>query len=85
LANKINSLPLVDQIYELGKLETSLLVAKKTRKVPTAPAPITPVGGITGGTEIDISKMTIDEFMEYEKKKKMAEFEAKHKGKFIYR
>ena len=80
LANKINSLPLVDQIYELGKLETSLLVAKKTRKVPAAPTPITPVGGITGGAEVDESKMSTEEVIKHWDKKRLEALQKKFGG-----
>jgi hypothetical protein len=82
-ADRLLNLSVERQIYELGKLETSLLIAKKTKKVPSAPAPINPVatGGMSG--EIDISKMTIDEFMEYERKKIRDRYEAEQKGKFV--
>ena len=56
LAEKIRRLPIEVQPYELGKLETQLLIAKKTKKVPGAPTPITPVG-MAGGGEKDLSEI----------------------------
>lgn len=67
-ADRIRNLPLEMQPYELGKLETKLLVAKQTKKITDAPPPIKPVG-MTGGSEKDPSKMTIEEWMAWDKQK----------------
>lgn len=80
LADKIRSLPARQQIYELGKLEQQLLIAAKTKKVPSAPAPINPVGGSSGGVKIDESKLTDAEWYELEKKRIRERAEAKYKG-----
>jgi hypothetical protein len=69
VAEKIRSLPPARQAYEIGKLETNILLAKKTKKVPGAPPPIKPVGmGGTGG-EKDPSEMSTAEWMAWDKKK----------------
>jgi hypothetical protein len=69
-AEKIRKMPPLMQVFELGKLETQFLLAQKTKKVPGAPSPIKPVG-ITGGVgEKDTSKMSDEEWWEYEKQKK---------------
>ncbi|MCE5226673.1 MAG: hypothetical protein LLG05_12550 [Porphyromonadaceae bacterium] len=74
IADRIKKLPPEDQIYELGKLETKLSIAKTTRKTTGAPPPITPVGTTTGGTDVDWSKLSDDEWFarrEAEKRKKL--------------
>jgi hypothetical protein len=68
-ALKIQSLSPDKQYYEMGKLETRLALAQKTKKVPSAPAPISPVGMSGTGSEIDPSKMSIEDWMEWDKKK----------------
>lgn len=80
LADKIRNLPARQQIYELGKLETQILLAAKTKKVPAAPAPITPVGGSGTGASIDESKLTDDEWFALEKKRTRERLESKFKG-----
>ena len=78
-ASKIRALPVERQIYELGKLEASLLVAKKQKKVPQAPPPINPVGMGTGG-EPDPSKMSTAEWMEWDKRRTMERLKKKLGG-----
>jgi hypothetical protein len=78
-AEKIRNFPVEIQLYELGKLEASLLVAKKTKKVPSAPPPLTPVGMGTGGEE-DPSKMSTAEWMEWDKKRTLERLSKKHGG-----
>jgi hypothetical protein len=58
------------QVYELYKLETKLLLAQKTKTKTDAPDPIVPVGGITQ-SEKDPSKMSIGEWMEWDKQKRL--------------
>jgi hypothetical protein len=65
---RIRSLPPDMQIYELGKLETKLLLAKQTKKVPGAPPPITPVGTAGGTRETEPSQMSMEEWMAWDKK-----------------
>ncbi len=76
-AERIRFLPPDMQIYEIGKLETKILLAQQTRKVPSAPSPIKPVGMI-GGTEVDPSKMTIEEWMAWDKQKTLEKLKAKY-------
>jgi len=78
-ADRIRSLPLEMQPYELGKLETKLLLTKQTRKVTEAPPPIKPVG-MTGAVETDPSKMTTAEWMAWDKQKTMEKLKGKYGG-----
>lgn len=72
LAERIGRMPAELQAYEVGKLETQILVAKQTKKTTTAPPPIKPVG--MGGGDAgpaDESKMTDAEwFKHYQDQKK---------------
>ncbi len=77
-ADRIRRLPLEMQPYELGKLETKLLLAKETKKVTQAPPPIKPVGMIGGEIEVDSSKMSTAEWMAWDKKKRMEKLKAKY-------
>ncbi len=77
LAAKIRKLPLEMQPYEIGKLESQLLIAQKTKKVPSAPAPITPVGISGGSPELDTSKMTTAEWMAWDKQRTLDKLKAK--------
>lgn len=70
VAQRIASLPAELQPYEIGKLETQLLLAQKTKKVPSAPPPITPVGG-TATTPVDEDKLSDEEWWELEKKRRL--------------
>lgn len=79
-ADRIRALPVEMQPYELGKLETKLLLAKGTKKVPGAPSPIKPVGMTGGGTEKDPSKMTTAEWMAWDKEKTMKKLKQKYGG-----
>lgn len=70
-ALQIASLPANLQIYEIGKLETKLLIAQKTRKATSAPPPIS-TSGMGGGTApVDESKLSDDEWYAIEKKRRM--------------
>jgi len=77
-AEKIRNLPADRQAYEIGKLESNLLLAKKTRKVPGAPAPITPVGMGGGGKEKDPSEMSTTEWMAWDKQRTLEKLKAKY-------
>ena len=71
-AEKIRNLPASRQAYEIGKLESNLLLAKKTRKVPGAPPPITPVG-MGGGTKTEEpnADSPIEVWMAWDDKKRL--------------
>ena len=69
IANKIAQLPADRQAYELGKLETQFLIAKKTKKVTTAPEPIVPGSGMGGASKIDESKLNDDEWFKLEQER----------------
>lgn len=58
------------QLVELGRLETKLLLAKQTPKTPKAPPPINPVGMGGGGREKDPSKMSDDEWFAWDRQRK---------------
>ena len=79
VAKRIQSLPPEMQVYEIGRLETQLLLAQKAKKTTTAPEPITPVGS-TGAPEIEPSKMSTEEWMEYEKNRELEKLKAKLGG-----
>ena len=79
-AEKIRSLPIEMQPYELGKLATKLELAKQTKKVPSAPPPIKPVGMTGGGTGVDPSKMTTEEWMEWDKQKRLEKLKQRYGG-----
>lgn len=68
VAEKIRNLPVKLQVYELGKLEERLKIAKKTQKPTGAPSPISPVGA-TGGKVIDESNLTDDEWYRLRKQR----------------
>jgi len=78
IAEHIRRLTVERQLYEVGKLETQILIAKKTRKVPSAPAPIQPVGmsGVSGAK--DPSKMTTAEWMEWDKQQELAKLKKQY-------
>ncbi len=79
IAYRIQSLPPQSQIYELGKLETKLILAQKTKTTTQAPPPVKPVG-ITGGATTDPSKMSINEWMEWDKQKTLEKIKSKSGG-----
>jgi hypothetical protein len=79
VADKINSLPVKLQVYELGKLEERLKLAKKTQKPTGAPSPISPVGA-TGGKIIDDSNLTDQEWFEKRRQEKIKQLKAKSGG-----
>jgi len=68
IAEKIRSLSPQSQIYELGKLETKLILAQKTKTSTSAPSPIKPVG-MTGGAVVDESKMSDAEWVAMDRKR----------------
>jgi hypothetical protein len=76
-ADRILAMPAEMQIYELGRLETKLLLAQQTKKVPSAPPPIKPVGMTGAGTEPDPSKMTMDEWVIWDKQQTEANLRKK--------
>jgi len=69
VADKIKALSPERQMYEIGRLETQLLLAQKTKKVTTAPEPFTPVGS-SGSAIIDESKLTDDQWYALDKKRR---------------
>ena len=79
-AEKIKRLPVERQLYELGKLETSLLVAQKTKKVSGAPPPINPVGGAGGTGAVDESKLSDDEWYKLEQQRNKEKLKKKYGG-----
>jgi hypothetical protein len=68
IADKISRLTPQQQIYELGKLETKLILAQKTKRSTDAPPPITTVG-ITGSAVVDESKMSDAEWVAMDRKR----------------
>jgi len=79
-ATKIRSMPPEKQYYEMGKLEIRLTLAQKTKKVPSAPAPITPVGISGTGGDTDPSKMTTAEWMAWNKQREIDKLKARSGG-----
>lgn len=80
IAEKLCSLSPDKQIYELGKLETKILLAKETKKVSAAPKPISPVGMGGGAKEKDPSDMSDDEWYAWEKKQQLEKLKKKLGG-----
>ena len=78
VAKRIALLPASMQPYEIGKLETQIEIARKTKKVTGAPPPIKEIGSETGGGEKDQSKLPINEWMEVEKQKEMDKLKQKY-------
>jgi hypothetical protein len=68
IADKISRLSPQGQIYELGKLETKLLLAQKTKKATDAPPPVKPVG-ITGAPPIDESNLSDEAWVAMDRKR----------------
>jgi hypothetical protein len=79
-ALKIQSLSPDKQYYEMGKLETRLALAKQTKKVPSAPPPISPVGMSGTGGDVDPSKMTTEEWIKWDRQKEMERLKKKLSG-----
>lgn len=82
VAERIRNLPERLQAYEIGKLETQLLLAKSTKKVPSAPPPIAPVGmgAGTGGGGSDAPPKDIKEWMEWDKQRTIARLKQRTGG-----
>jgi hypothetical protein len=76
--DRIRALEPDEQLVELGRLETKLLIAKSTKKATSAPPPITPVGMGGGGKDKDPSEMTIEEWMIWDKQKTMEKLKKKY-------
>lgn len=70
VADRINELSEIDQVYEMGKLEAKLLLAKKIKKTTTAPEPIKPVG-TKGSAVVDDSNLSDDEWFKREQQREM--------------
>lgn len=79
VAEKIASLPAEMQPYEIGKLETQLLLAQKTKKVPSAPPPITPVGA-NAATPVNEDNLSDDEWYALEKKRHLERIQKRSSG-----
>jgi hypothetical protein len=79
LADKIRSMPTEMQPYELGKLESQLLLAKQNKKVSAAPPPIKPVG-MGGSPAIDESTMSDDEWFKLERQRTKDKLKQKYGG-----
>jgi hypothetical protein len=79
-AERMRSLSPDEQLIEIGRLETKLLIAKQTKKAPDAPAPIKPLGMGGGGQDKDPSKMTDDEWFAWKKQKTEEEIRRKKSG-----
>lgn len=76
VADKIKVLPPNQQLYEIGKLETQLVLAQKANPVTNAPEPIEPVGA-TGAPEVDPSKLPINDWMKWNEQQEKAKIKAK--------
>jgi len=62
-AERIASLSPARQAAEIGKLELKVATAKQV-KASNAPAPIKPIGNRGGASNGDLTKMTMEEFLE---------------------
>lgn len=79
IADRIRELPVERQFYEIGKLESQLMLARSTKKVTTAPEPIKPVG-ITGGGSPDKPPEDINEWMKWDRAREIQKWKEKHGG-----
>lgn len=79
-AERIRNLPAERQAYEIGKLESNLLLAKKTKKIPGAPPPINPVGIGGGIKEKDPSEMSVEEWMLWDRRNQEEKIKRKYGG-----
>lgn len=79
-AERLRNMPVEVQLYEMGKLETQLLLTKQTKKVPSAPAPITPVGMSGAGGEVDPSKMSMVEWKKWDDDNRMKKIKERFGG-----
>jgi hypothetical protein len=80
IAGRIASLPPELQPYEIGKLETQLALAQKTRRVPGAPSPINPIGATGEASRIDESKLSDDDWYRLEQKRKIEKLKKSRGG-----
>lgn len=78
-AARIRSLPVIQQLVEIGRLEQKLLLAKKTQKVTKAPPPPNPVG-MSGATEIDESKLSTAEWIKLDRQREIERIKKKFGG-----
>ncbi len=79
IAERIRELPIERQFYEIGKLESQLILARSTKKVTTAPAPINPVG-ITGGGAPEKPPDDINDWMKWNRERELQKWKEKHGG-----
>lgn len=80
-AERIAALPPELQSYEIGRLETKLLLAQKTKKISNAPTPISPLSGTgSDSSPIDESKLSGDEWYALEKKRKFEKLKKSRGG-----
>lgn len=78
VADRIRALPPEVQAYEIGRLETKLVLAKNTRKPTGAPPPIKPVGMSGGAPAKDPSEMSIDEWMKWDRERQAEKLKRKY-------
>lgn len=77
IAGKIAQMPVEIQPYEIGKLETQIKIAQKTKTATAAPEPITPVGDVSI-PGVDTSKMTTEEWMIWNKEHEINKLKQKN-------
>lgn len=80
IREKIKSYPPSIQVYELGKLEAKMELAKKTKTVTKATAPIDPIDTTGGGGVVDESKLSDDEWFKRRQQLKREEVKKKYGG-----
>lgn len=83
-AARIAALSPIASIREIGKLEAKLSIMPppaQTLKPSNAPAPPAVVGGSSGGTVKDTSKMNDDEWFEWEKTERLKKLQAQTIGR----
>ena len=70
VAETLAKLPIAQQTQALIDLQSELIRANETKKAPSAPAPINPVGQSGGIVEQDEDKMGVDDWMTKRRKEK---------------
>lgn len=78
LAERIANQSPEKQIYELGKLETKLILAQKQTKTTKAPEPVKPVG--MGAPPVDESALSDDEWFKLQQQRRLENIQKKYGG-----
>jgi hypothetical protein len=79
-AKRIQGLPVVQQLLELGRLETKMILAKQTKKTTAAPEPIRPTSMSGTVKEKSTDEMTTEEWMAWDRQREREKLKKKYGG-----